>query len=331
MQVPFIFGSSTSSLPSSSTTSLTILIASREDSLLILSEPGVTSPADITPAVYAAYLNSTFGPAASIVNAKYPVSAFSSDEFPAFEALVEVATQIGFFCPAYHGLMRANQIGTPVWTYLWSEAPTCPWYNSFNASVLPIFGAAHTAEIPFVFGNTYNNPPPNGNCNFTAAEDSLSQEFIGFWTGMTTGNPGSTWPPFVTAASMGLNVLNGSSAATPGVVDYSVCSFWSQVNATVYGVASATSNGTSTGTSTSASGTSGTGTSSTGTSGTGTSSTGTSGTVTSGTSTSGSSTSSSSSPVVSVAPYTGAATSPSAGTSFVVGVITIIGMCLSWM
>lgn len=234
------------SLLSVCTRSTNIRLASREDSLLLLSLPGVTGPAYFTPAVYAAYLNSTFGPAgAALVNARYPVSAFSSAAYPAFEATVEVATQIGFLCPAYHGLMRANQVGTPVWTYLWSEAPTCPWYNSFDASVLPIFGAAHTAEIPFVFGNTYDNAPPNGNCNFTAAEDSLSAEFIGFWTGMTAGNPGSSWPQFTTSASMGLNVLNGSSAATPGVVDYSVCSFWSQVNATIYATTSSSTNSSS--------------------------------------------------------------------------------------
>lgn len=221
------------------------ILDSREYSLLLLSQPGVTSPAQITPAVYAAYLNSTFGRAASLVNNRYPVSAFSSAEFPAFEALVEVATQTGFLCPAYQGLMRANQVGTPVWTYLWSQAPTCPWYNNFDASVLPIFGAAHTSEIPFVFGNTYNNPPPNGDCNFTAAENSLSREFIGFWTGMASGNPGSQWPQFFTNSSMGLNVINGSSSATPGVVDYSVCSFWNQVNATIFGTS--TSNSTSTG------------------------------------------------------------------------------------
>lgn len=284
------------------------LPASREDSLLLLSQPGVTSPADFTPAVYAAYLNSTFGSAASIVNNRYPVSAFSSAAFPAFEALVEVATQTGFLCPSYQGLMRANQVGTPVWTYLWSQAPTCPWYNSFNASVLPIFGAAHTAEIPYVFGNTYNNPPPVGNCNFTQAEDSLSREFIGFWTGMTSGNPGSLWPQFFTNTSMGLNVLNGSSIATTSVVDYSICSFWNQVNATIFGNASSSSNSTGSG---------GSGTSN---------STGTSSTSSSGSGSSGSATSTR----PAIATFTGAATSIVARNSFIViGIATILGAYIS--
>lgn len=145
--------------------------------------------------------------------------------------------------------MKAAQIGTPAWTYLWGQAPTCPWYDSIPPSVVPgIFGAAHTAEIPFVFANVDDNPPPNGTCNFTTAEKALSKEFVGFWTSMAaSGSPGTSWPEFTTNASMGLNVLNGSSAATPGVVDYSVCAFWDSVLAAVLANSTTLSNGTTPG------------------------------------------------------------------------------------
>ena len=218
--------------------------------MLLLSLPGVSSPSYFTPAVYNAYLNSTFGAAAPLVAAQYPVSAFNNTAYPAFYALVQVATEIGFWCPAYSGLKKAVQVGTPVWTYRWSQAPSCPWYNVFPASVLPIFGAAHTAEIPFVFANVDNNPPPDGTCNFTAAEKSLSKQIIGFWTSMATnGEPGSQWPEYTNNGTTGINVVKGSAFVNPGSVDYAVCSFWDSVLAVVQN--SFTSQNASTGTTTS--------------------------------------------------------------------------------
>lgn len=211
-----------------------------EGTLLILSRSGVTGPQDITEAVYLAYLNSTYGSGASTVAEQYPVSAFNSTPFPAFYALVQVYTATSFWCPALAGLERAAQKGVPVWTYRWGQAPSCPWYNVFPPGVLPIFGAAHTAEIPFVFANVDNNPPPDGTCSFTAAEKSLSRQMVGFWTSMAAnGYPGSVWPQFQTDGTPGINVINGSSSVTPGMVDYSACSFLQQAGAAALGNSSA--------------------------------------------------------------------------------------------
>lgn len=219
-----------------------------EGTLLILSRPGVTGPQDITEAVYLAYLNSTFGSAASTVENQYPVSAFNSTPFPAFYALVQVYTQTNFWCPAYAGLTRAAQKGVPVWTYRWGQAPSCPWYNVFPPGVLPIFGAAHTAEIPFVFANVDNNPPPDGDCSFTAAEKSLSRQMVGFWTSIAAnGDPGSEWPQFQTDGTTGINVINGSSSVTPGMVDYSACSFLQQASAAAAGNSSTSATSSSAG------------------------------------------------------------------------------------
>ena len=195
------------------------------------------------------YLNSTYGPTAALLIAnQYPVSAFSSTPFPAFYTLVQVYTEANFWCSAYAGLNKAAQNGVPVWTYRFGQSPTCPWYNNFGAEVLPIFGAAHTAEIPFVFANVDNNPPANPACQFTDAEKSLSRELVGFWTSMAAvGNPGDGWPGYTTDGTTGINVINGSSSVTPGMVDYSVCDFWTQVSDAVSAdsSASATSSGTS--------------------------------------------------------------------------------------
>lgn len=213
-----------------------------------MSIPGVTGPQVITPAIYAAYLSSTFGAAASLVANRYPVSAFNNTPFPAFYAMVQVYTESNFECPAYNGLVTAASKGVPVWTYRWGQAPTCPWYTTIPEDALPVFGAAHTADIPFVFGNVNDNPPPNGTCNFTAAEDSLSREFIGIWTSMAeNANPGSSFPAFSTNNTLGLNVNNGTSMATAGVVDFSQCAFWNSIRIAVSGNSSTSSNTTTTG------------------------------------------------------------------------------------
>lgn len=229
VQVPFIFGSNT-----------------QEGTLLILSRPGLTGPEGITPAAYQAYLNSTYGAGASLVAARYPVSAFNNTPYPAFYALVQVYTETNFWCSAYAGLNKAAQNGVPVWTYRWGQAPTCPWYNTFPPGILPIFGAAHTAEIPFVFANVDNNPPPNGNCSFTDAEKLLSKQMVGFWSGMAAnGSPGAMWPQYSSASTAGINIVNGSSSVSPGQVDYSVCSFWNQVSAVALANGSSSATGSS--------------------------------------------------------------------------------------
>ena len=194
-------------------------------------------------------LEANFGPAASLVASRYPLAAFNSTPFPAFSAVAQMITDADFLCPSHTRLTRAVQKDTPVWSYVWGQAPTCPWYSVIPASVVPdIFGAAHTAEIPFVFANVDGNPPPNGTCNFTSAEKSLSREFVSFWTSMAAnGEPGSEWPAFSTNASLGLNVENGSSAVTHGVVDYSVCSFWSTVQSTILQNSSVAANSSSAG------------------------------------------------------------------------------------
>ena len=211
-----------------------------EYTLLILSLPGVSSPDLITPEAYMAFLKTTYGQAAPLVAQRYPVSAFNSTPFPAFYALVQVQTESNFWCPAYQGLTKATENGIPAWTYRWGQAPTCPWYTSIPPSVLPIFGASHTAEIPFVFNNIESHPLVYPNCSFTDNEISLSKEMVGFWTSMAeNGNPGDAWPEFTSDGS-GINVVNGSAHVTPGVVDYSVCSFWDQVRQVVLQSSNAT-------------------------------------------------------------------------------------------
>lgn len=215
---------------------------SMEYTLLILSLPGVTSPELITPEVYAGILKTTYGAAAPLVAQQYPVSAFNSTPFPAFYALVQVETESNFWCPAYQGLIKAAEKGIPAWTYRWGQAPNCPWYTTIPRSVIPdVFGASHTAEIPFVFNDIDSHPLVYPNCGFSENEISLSHQMVDFWTSMAAkGSPGGGWPEFTAGSSQGINVVNGSAEVMPGAVDYSVCGFWNHVQEVVVQSSNAT-------------------------------------------------------------------------------------------
>ena len=204
------------------------------------------NPASATAANYTAFLQRSFNSSAALVESTYPLSAFNNTPFPAFYAITTVYTQYNFLCPAYRGLNQAVQKGKPVWTYLWNHGPTCPWYGNIPAAAVPLLGATHTAEIPFVFNNVNNLPLPNGTCNLTSAEQALASQFVGAWSSMAAnGNPGTQWPAYQTNSSMGLNVANTSVA---GMVDYSSCQFWDSIAASIANNISAAGNAsTSTG------------------------------------------------------------------------------------
>jgi hypothetical protein len=113
---------------------------------------------------------------------------------------------------------------------------------------LSFLGAAHTAEIPFVFANLdfdYTGEGVNYTCKSTDAERALSEEMISLWTAMAeTGNPSTeaiAWPEFSITAS-GANtpgiVFGNESAA--GMIDFSVCKLWAQVSAMLDGVGNST-------------------------------------------------------------------------------------------
>lgn len=85
----------------------------------------------------------------------------------------------------------------PAWTYLFSHTASCVWDDLFPPQYLSLFQATHTAEIPFVFGNTDNLPIPNANfigtsgtCSFNPSEQLISQALVEAWTSLAaTGDP----------------------------------------------------------------------------------------------------------------------------------------------
>jgi hypothetical protein len=189
-------------------------------------------PAGATAADYTTFLQDNFGSAASLVEQHYPLSLFNSTPYPVFFAISQVLTESTYTCSAYRGLNRAVQKNIPVWTYLYDHTPSCQWLSFVPAEALPLVGATHTAEIPFVFGNLVNMPSPNGTCNSTTQEHAISAFLKKAWTAMAANGSPSTkdfhWPPYENSSqSLGINIVNSTTA---GVVDYSSCQLWDQIN-----------------------------------------------------------------------------------------------------
>ncbi len=203
-----------------------------------------TYGADPSAANYTSFLDTNFGPGASAIAAQYPLTlpAFTSTGKPEFAAIATVMTDAMFYCPVYQALLKAESNNISVYTYLNSHTPSCP------AVPLPIPGATHSTEIPYVFGNAVNQQ--GGNCSFSAAETIISGELIAAWTAMaSTGNPSVPgawqWPQWDNSTSKGVNIANSSSL---GVVDYSRCLFWDMVDNTYLAFANSTTNSSTTNT-----------------------------------------------------------------------------------
>ena len=93
---------------------------------------------------------------------------------------VQHVTDTWFVQPSREFARRMDQQETPVWMYHFTK-PVWGW-----------MGAAHAAEIGYVFGNL-ENPKPD--------DDALSKAFMDYWVQFaTTGNPNAegqpNWPAF---------------------------------------------------------------------------------------------------------------------------------------
>lgn len=220
-----------------------------EGAVFTLSQFAATpdGPASVTAENYTTFLQDSFGSAAAFVEEYFPLSAFNSSPFPAFTAISTVLTDSTYKCSAYRGLNRAVEKNIPVWTYLFSHIPPCSWLSVLPQQAVPLVGATHTAELPYVFGNLIGLPAPNGTCNSTSSADVAISEFmIGAWTSMAAnGDPsrdGISWPAYGgPLKSLGINFNNSTSA---GAINYTVCEFWDQVNQMIL---NSTSSGNSTG------------------------------------------------------------------------------------
>ncbi|KAH8895930.1 alpha/beta-hydrolase [Thozetella sp. PMI_491] len=186
---------------------------------------------------YDRFLTSNFGPYASTINASYPASSFDSSINAVFNAMSTIMTYYSYRCPTRRALLAAKQ-GVPVYTYLFNHTPSCSWVSGVPQGALPLIGATHTAELPFVFG-VFDNLPGGGNCTLNATEQALSSYVQNAWASMAaSSDPGAGWPAFSANESKG--IVFGDEAKVD-TVDYSMCDFWDKI---AVGVAATAANQT---------------------------------------------------------------------------------------
>ncbi|KAJ5390512.1 uncharacterized protein N7496_001580 [Penicillium cataractarum] len=213
--------------------------------------PSAELIANLTAADYKAFLEGDFGSAAQTIEKYYPLSVFESAVKEAgltsgagvFKAISTVITDAHFKCPTYESAKSTARNGTPVWTYEFTHNSTCAWLDTLVAIAddLSFLGAAHTAEIPFVFSNLdFSYSEDNYTCSSSTAERELSNEMISLWTAMAENGKPSTkaiqWPEFkITSTGSKTPGMVFGNSSTPGQIDYSICKLWAQVSALLDG------------------------------------------------------------------------------------------------
>lgn len=213
--------------------------------------PSAELIANLTAADYTAFLQGDFGPAAQVIEKYYPLSLFESAVAElgltagsaVFEAIAQILTDAEYKCPTYQGAASTVRNGNLAWTYEFTHNATCAWLDTLVpiADDLSFIGAAHTAEIPFVFGNlNFSYPEENYTCSGSKAEWDLSNDMIGLWTAMAENGKPSTkaiqWPQFnITSTGSNTPGMVFGNSSTPGNIDFSVCKLWAQVSALLDG------------------------------------------------------------------------------------------------
>lgn len=89
---------------------------------------------------------------------------------------------------------------------------------------MELVGAAHTAELPFVFADVEGLPLGMGTCKMSEGDRAVSGRMVGAWTGMADGRPG--WEEFG-CERKGVYWAEGKSEMRE--LDFGDCEFWDGV------------------------------------------------------------------------------------------------------
>ncbi|KAJ3496183.1 hypothetical protein NLG97_g2846 [Lecanicillium saksenae] len=189
-----------------------------------------------TPAAYTKFLKDNFGPAAAIIEKYYDLSLFKDTPLPVIAAIATIGTDAEYKCTAYQSALQTARNGVPSWVYEFTHNSSCVWLDTMPQEFIQVFGAAHTAELPYIFGNLhFDFANKNTTCTGTSEEWGLSEEMMGLWTMMAEkGSPstkGNRWPQFRASANgsdvQGMIFGNSSEA---GGIDFSACQLWAKLD-----------------------------------------------------------------------------------------------------
>jgi len=170
-----------------------LLLGSNREEWSVFDDPN----SQIDDAAYAAAIHQRFDQfgagVADQVLSLYPATAYST---PAY-ALIAVDSDFNMTCEVRNAARAAAAADhQPVWRYFYTHAFE-------NDPSLAVYGAFHTAELFFVFGNFNDGLQPGGGIVYTPspADLTFSQALMGYWTRFAgAGNPngaGATpWPAY---------------------------------------------------------------------------------------------------------------------------------------
>jgi para-nitrobenzyl esterase len=168
----------------------------------------------LTEADFVALMESYFPDSAPAIVAKYASATYGTVQKAAEEALGDGL----FVCPTRFAARALSQAGAPTYLYQFEHAVT--------SAMFPGFGAFHSSDIPFIFGNPY------WDIMLDAGEQELAKTMRGYWGRMaTSGNPNGqgapVWPRYDPATDQHL-VIDLTFGAAHGL-KADLCDFWDAI------------------------------------------------------------------------------------------------------
>ena len=154
-------------------------------------------------------------------NAPAIVAHYTGSSYPSAQAsLSELITEGVFACPTRRAARAIAAAGVPVFLYQFT--------HPFNPGIASGLGAAHSFEIPFVWGNTWLGARPPD------TDQPLIDSMQGYWgrfaaAGDPNGAGATTWPPY--ASDTDENLVLNLSLTTESGLDTSDCDFWDSLPA----------------------------------------------------------------------------------------------------
>ena len=169
------------------------------------SDEGALFVATTTPSAYEASVHSGYGEYADKILAAYPTGS----DAVALRSARDLARDSTFGWSTWTwARLESNRGKSKVYVYYFSHRPPYPDTPQFKS-----WGAAHGAEISYVFGNFTPSMPPSAEDR--AVSDTVSSYWVNF---AKTGDPNAqgmpTWPAFNNSKPEVMN-LNDPSKAIP--------------------------------------------------------------------------------------------------------------------
>ena len=159
-----------------------------------------------------AIVTTNFGAAnAPAIMARYTGASYPTPE----SSLSAVITYGVFACAARRAARALEAAGVPVFLYQFT--------HPFNPGLASGLGAAHSFEIPYVWGNTWLGARPPD------TDQPLITSMQGYWgrfatAGDPNGGGAPAWPPYSTDTDQ--NIVLDLTVATASGLDSSDCDFW---------------------------------------------------------------------------------------------------------